>query len=263
LPFVTAGGHRLHYEWIGPGPDAAPTLVLLHYGLGCVETWFDFPDRLAAATECGALVYSRWGHGRSDPVPPAPRHITFFEEEAWTALPEIVAALGVRDAVLVGHSDGGTIALLYAAKPQPVRARAVVSIAAHVFYDISALASINAGRKDWDRGDLRAGLERHHGANAEPMYRSWSDLWLDPKSRDWSAEEQLPAVTCPTLVIQGSEDAFCDPGQVDAIAGGVSGPSEALILPGIGHIPHREAAEQTLETIAAFLARLDPPIPGE
>jgi len=257
LPFVTAGGHRLHYEWIGPGPEAAPTLVLLHYGLGCVETWFDFPERLAAATGCGALVYSRWGHGRSDPVPPAPRQMTFFADEAWTVLPEILDTLGVREAILVGHSDGGTIALLYAARPQRVPARAVVSIAAHVFFDTSALNSINAGRADWDRGDLREGLERYHGNNAEPMYRAWSDLWLDPGSRDWSAEGQLPAVTCPTLVVQGSEDAFCDPGQVDAIAGGVSGPSEALVLSGIGHIPHREAPEQTAAAIAAFLARQD------
>jgi pimeloyl-ACP methyl ester carboxylesterase len=257
LPFATVGGHRLHYEWIGPAPAAAPTLVLLHYGLGCVETWLDFPSRLAEATGYGALVYSRWGYGRSDPVPTAPRQTSFFEDEAWIALPELLALVGVRDALLVGHSDGGTIALLYAATPQPIPVRAVISVAAHVFHDEAAQRSIHTGWEAWTQGALRERLERYHGANTEGMYRSWSDLWMDPRSHSWTMEHRLPAVTCPTLVMQGSEDTFCLPEQVDAIVGGVSGPAEGQVLQGIGHEPHREAPDQTLKAMVDFIARAD------
>jgi pimeloyl-ACP methyl ester carboxylesterase len=253
MPFLTARGHRLHYEWIGPEPDAAPTLIFLHHGLGSVETWQDYPLALCEATGCGGLLYSRWGHGRSDPVSAAPRPLDFMEDEAWHTLPQILHDLNVRAPILVGHSDGGTIALLFAAGPVPVPPLAIVTVAAHVFYDRHSLAGMTRGRTEWDEGELRAGLYRYHGDNADSLYLAWSGLWLKPEALDWNIEHHLPKITCPALVIQGSEDAFGIEGQVDAIVDQVSGPAECLILQGVGHEPHREARQATLASMTQFI----------
>ena len=253
MAFLTACGHRLHYEWIGPGPDAAPTLVFLHHGLGSVETWRDFPQRLCDATGCGALIYSRWGHGRSDPVSSAPRPLDFMEDEAWHSLPEVLRERDVRRPILVGHSDGGSIALLFAARPDPVPPLAIVTVAAHVTYDQHSLAAMREGRREWDEGNLRAGLHRYHGDNVDGVYLAWSGLWLTPEALDWNIERHLSKITCPALVIQGSEDAFGLEAQVDAIVDQVSGPAERLILQGIGHEPHREARQATLASMTGFI----------
>jgi len=255
LPFATAGGHRLHYELVGPGPETSPTLVLLHHALGCVETWGDFPARLTEGTGLGALVYSRWGHGRSDPIPPTPRAPDYFDYEAWTALPELLTAAGVREAILLGHSDGGTIAIFYAARPTPVPVRGLITMAAHIFYDQYSFDGMTRGRQEWLKGALPAELKRFHGDKTEAIYRSWSDRWLDPASLGWNAEHVLPAITCPALIIQGSEDEFGVPEQVHAIVRGISGPAEGAILQGIGHEPHREDPAQIIEKVARFAER--------
>jgi len=255
VPFATAGGHRLHYELVGPATEAAPTMVLLHHALGCVETWGDFPARLVEATGLGALVYSRWGHGRSDPIPPAPRDPDYFDYEAWTVLPELLAAAGVREAILVGHSDGGTIAIFHAARPHPAPVRGLVTMAAHIFYDAYSMEGMRKGRADWLSGALPAALKRHHGDRTEGMYRSWSERWLNPAAIGWNAEHLLPAITCPALIIQGSEDGFGVPEQVQAIARGLSGPAEGMLMEGVGHEPYREVPERTIAAMAAFVGR--------
>lgn len=255
MPFLTAGGHRLHYEWEGPRPEERPTLVLLHHGLGCVETWGDFPQRLTAATGCGALLYSRKGHGRSDPVPASARPADYLEHEGWVVLPEVLAASGVRKPILVGHSDGGSIALYYAARPEPVVPLALVTIAAHVYFDAHSRAGMVTSRTAWRETDLKAKLARHHGDNTEGMYLSWSERWLDPAALGWSMEELLPRITCPTLAIQGSEDDYGDPGQVTSIVTRVGGPAQPCMLQGIGHEPHREAPDRVAAIIADFVAR--------
>jgi pimeloyl-ACP methyl ester carboxylesterase len=253
LPFAIAGGHKLHYERVGPDGPSSPTLVLLHHALGCVETWGDFPARLCEATGLGALVYSRWGHGRSDPIPPTPRKADYFEKEAWTDLPELLSAAGVAEAILIGHSDGGTVAIFAAARPGPVKVRGLVTMAAHIFYDQYSFDGMRQGRKEWLKGELAAGLARYHGDKIEAIYRSWSDYWLNPATIGWNAEYLLPDITCPAFIMQGSEDEFGVPEQVHAIARGVSGPSEGVILDGIGHEPHREAPDLIVEKIARFI----------
>lgn len=262
MAFLTARGHRLHYEWIGPGPDAGPTLVFLHHGLGSVETWLDYPQALCEATGCGGLVYSRWGHGLSDPVSSAPRPLDFMEDEAWHSLPELLQALTVRAPILVGHSDGGSIALLNAGNPGPIAPLAIVTLAAHVFVDRHTVAAVTNGRKEWDEGTLRDGLQRYHGDNVDSVYLAWSGLWLAPESHAWNIERHLPKITCPCLVIQGSQDAFGTDAQVDAIVNQVSGPAERLILQGIGHEPHREARQVTLAAMAGFIGTVLGDRPG-
>ncbi|HVO16267.1 MAG TPA: alpha/beta hydrolase [Alphaproteobacteria bacterium] len=252
MPFLTAGGHRLDYRWVGPAPDREPTLVFLHHGLGSVSTWGDLPDRLAAATECGALVYSRQGYGHSDPV--AKRDARYLHDEALVVLPEVLAATGVREPILVGHSDGASIALLYAGlAPDKRRVRAVVSMAAHVIYERLSLASMRKAKQDFAAGKLRAALARHHD-DVDGAFRGWANLWDDESLLSWSIVDCLAGIEAPTLVIQGTGDEYGTLRQVDLICAGVKGPVERLVLE-CGHAPHEEKAEVVLKAIVALVRR--------
>ena len=250
---LLAGGRRLECVWHGPGPAEAPTLVFLHEGLGSVSLWRDFPLRLAEATGCGALVYSRAGYGRSDPAP-LPWRPTYMHEEA-AVLGEVLDLTGVRDAVLVGHSDGGSIAIIHAGKDAKSRVRALVLLAPHVFVEEMGLRSIAAATEAFTGGDLRRRLERHHGANVDCAFWGWNRVWLDPAFRSWNIEEFLPRIQSPVLLIQGEDDRYGTLRQLEAIANGCAGPVERLVLPGCAHSPHREQPERTFEAAVAFLRR--------
>jgi pimeloyl-ACP methyl ester carboxylesterase len=253
VPFLTAGGHRLDYRWIGPAPDRAATLVFLHHGLGAVSTWGDLPERLAAATDCGALVYSRLGYGKSDPLA-KPRTPRYLHDEALVALPDVLAATGVREAVLIGHSDGGSIALLHAGlAPDKAGVRGIVSIAAHVIYETVSLASMRKARHDYENGDLRAKLARHH-TDVDGAFRGWAELWDDDALLTWSIVDCLPGITVPTLVVQGTGDEYGTLRQVDLICEGVSGPVERLVLE-CGHAPHDERPGIVFDAIVRFARR--------
>jgi pimeloyl-ACP methyl ester carboxylesterase len=233
-------------------PGAEPALVFLHEGLGSVAMWRDFPARVAAATGRRTLVYSRLGYGASAPLP-APRRPDYMHREALEALPALRAEHGLADAVLVGHSDGASIALIHAGAGHPVRG--IVAMAPHVFVEDVTIRSIEAAREAWRTTDLRARLERYH-ADAEGAFRGWNDAWLDPAFRDWNIEEYLPAITCPVLAIQGRDDEYGTMAQLDAIERQVEGRVERLELARCRHSPHRDQPEATLAAIAAFVARL-------
>ena len=252
MPHLIADGRRLEYEWHGPGPAAAATLVFLHEGLGSVSMWRDFPARLAQATGCGALVYSRAGYGGSDPVP-LPRPLRFMHDEALRSLPELLRAAEVRDAVLVGHSDGASIALIHAGAGASVVVRALVLEAPHVFVEDLTVRSIAAAAESFTAGPLRRALERHHGANVETAFWGWNRAWLDPGFRSWNLEEYLPGVRVPVLLIQGAQDEYGTPRQLDAIEKGCPGPVQRLVLEGCGHSPHRDQPERTLAAMAEFV----------
>lgn len=247
-----ADGHQLEYAWYGPPPDEAPTLVFLHEGLGCISTWRDFPARVAEATGCGALVYSRAGYGNSDPIT-WPRPVNFMHREALFTLPAVLDSAGVRDAILVGHSDGGSIALIYAGGVQDVRLRGLILEAPHVFVEDLSVESIRRAADDYESGQLKQALERHHGSNVECAFWGWNRVWLDPLFRSWNIEEYLPGISVPVLVIQGEQDEYGTLLQVEAIERGCKGIVESIILPGCGHSPHRDQPERTLETINAFV----------
>lgn len=251
--FLHAGGKRLEYARHGPPPERAPTLVFLHEGLGCVSLWRDFPARLAAATGCGALVYSRAGYGRSDSVP-LPRPVRFMHDEGLRVLPEVLDAAGVRDAVLVGHSDGASIALVHAGSGAAGRVRALVLEAPHVFVEDVSVRSIAAIGEAYRGTDLRARLERHHGGNVDCAFHGWNGVWLDPEFRAWNIEEYLPRVAVPVLVVQGEADEYGTLAQVEAVRRGAAGPVQTVVLPGVGHSPHRDAPEVTLAAMARFVA---------
>ncbi|MFL5539022.1 MAG: alpha/beta fold hydrolase [Longimicrobiaceae bacterium] len=249
--FVVAGGRRLEYRWLGPRGDEAPTLVFLHEGLGSASLWRDFPDRLAAATGLGALVYSRAGYGRSDPAD-LPRPVRFMHDEA-EVLVEVLEGTGVRTPVLVGHSDGASIALIYAGSDAGPRPRALVLEAPHVFTEPHGLASIAAIREQYRTTQLRERLARHH-RHVDVAFHGWNDVWLDPEFRAWNIEAYLPRIAAPMLVVQGEDDEYGTWAQVEAVQRGAAGPVEVLAVPACGHSPHREHPDLVLDAMTRFLS---------
>ena len=253
---LTAGGRRLEYAWHGPGPSAAPTLVFLHDGIGCVDTWRDFPSVLAAAVGCGALVFSRAGYGGSEPVP-LPRPLDYLEEEGEVTLPDVLDAAGIRVAFLVGHSDGASISLLHASTARAVpRVRGLVLEAPHVFCEDITVEGIGRLREEYLQGDLRKRLARYQRGNVECAFWGWCRAWLDPGFRAWNIEDRLRTVTAPAMVIQGVDDPFGTLRQVDAIERGAGGTVRRLVLDRCGHTPHRERRDATLAAMAGFLRSL-------
>lgn len=251
-----AAGHRLHAERLFPTHAAAgPTLVFLHEGLGSIGQWRDFPVQLCARTGLPGLIYERWGFGRSDPLI-GPRPKDYLHQEAKITLPEVLAACEIMEPpILFGHSDGGSIALLFAAA-YPGRVRAVISEAAHVFVEEVCLAGIRVARAAYRHGNLRDGLRRYHGANTDSMFRGWCDTWLRPDYRDWNMEAELSRITCPALIIQGEADEYGTRAQVDAIAAGISVSAEVLWLPDCAHVPHHQARDRVLDAAGRFISEV-------
>jgi pimeloyl-ACP methyl ester carboxylesterase len=246
---VVAGGKRLEARWVGPPRGAAPATIFLHEGLGSVSQWRDFPDLAAAATGSPTLVYSRAGHGRSDPAPP-PWPLDFMTREA-SVLFEVMDAAGLAEATLVGHSDGASIALL-AAAAAPTRVRRLVLLAPHVFCEPVTRQGIAAAVAGYS--GLAPRLARHHGDQTDDTFRAWSGVWLDARFAAWNIEAALGAVRAPALVIQGDRDAYGTLAQVEAIAAGSGGPVRRLILPGCGHAPQRDRPDATLAALVTFVA---------
>lgn len=256
---LTAAGHRLAARRLWPQATAASahTLVFLHEGLGSIAQWRDFPAALVAATGLPGLVYERWGFGGSDPlVLLRPRD--YLQEEAEVALPEVLAACGIERPVLIGHSDGGSIALLFAAA-FPERPAACITEAAHVFVEEVTLAGIREAAALWKTTDLRERLARHHGDQTETVFRGWTETWLRPDFRDWAMTDRLPAITCPLLVIQGEDDEYGTPAQVEAIVTGSRGPAEAFLVPDCGHSPHAQQCDAVLAAMTRFVGTVAAP----
>lgn len=238
-------------------PSGAPSLLFLHEGLGSARQWRDFPARLGEATGLATLAYSRLGYGGSDPVP-LPRPLDYMQREAKDLLPRLLDELRIEQAVLIGHSDGGSIAVVHAALDASDRGRirGVILEAPHVFVEDVSIASITKAKEAYEATDLRERLAKHHGANVDVAFRGWNDAWLDPAFRTWNLEAYLPRITAPVLVIQGEDDPYGTRAQVDAIARQAGGPVEALMLPKCGHAPHRDRPDATLAAMTGFVRRL-------
>ncbi len=245
----------LDAAWLGAAPSQAPSWVLLHDGLGSLGLWREFPRALGRATGWGVLVYSRLGHGRSDPCR-LPRPTTFMHDEATGVLPLVLRAWGVERHVLLGHSDGGSIALIHAAvTPQP-GLLGVATEAAHVFCEDATVSAIDRATKEFDAGDLRSRLARHHGANVDVCFRGWAEAWLHPDFRAWDLRALLPRVGVPVLALQGAADDYGTPAQLSAI-GCLTG-AETVLMPACGHTPHRDRPQEVLDALARFARSLRP-----
>jgi pimeloyl-ACP methyl ester carboxylesterase len=251
---LDTGGGRLEAVWIGPGPDQAPTLIFLHEGLGCVDLWRDVPARLAGITGWGALVYSRLGYGRSDPCP-LPRTVDFMHHEGLTVLPDVIRQTGIGNYVLVGHSDGGSIALIHAGGSPCPGLKGIITLAAHVFCEDLTRRSIEAARQRYLNGDLKARLFPYHGENTHCAFWGWSDVWLHPDFRSWTIETFLPAIRVPVLAIQGQTDPYGSQAQVDAIRTNIGGAAAIAVLADCGHAPHLEQTDTVFEAISTFMTQ--------
>lgn len=252
--FLAIDGRRLECVRLGPPPDDAPTLVFLHEGLGSCSAWRDFPARLAEATGWGALLYSRAGYGASDPVS-LPRPVSYLHDEA-RDLPRVLDAAQVARAVLFGHSDGASIALLHAGLGGDPRIEALVLEAPHVFVEDCAVESIRRIGEEYATTDLRDRLARHHGGNVDVAFHGWNRVWLDSVFRSWNIEACLPGIRVPVLVFQGDADPYGTLRQVTAIQRGVGGSVGVEVLAGCGHSPHRERPEAVISRTKRFLAEL-------
>ncbi len=251
--FLHIGDQNLEYRMVGPRPDAAPTLVMLHEGLGCVGLWGDFPDKLQKTTGCGVFAYSRAGYGQSSPVA-LPRPLTYMHDEARHVLPKLLDAIGFRRGLLVGHSDGASIAAIYAGTHQDHRVGGLVLIAPHFFTEDAGIASIEEARRAYETADLRAKLARWH-KDPDNAFRGWNDAWLDPDFRKWDITEPLAYIRVPMLIVQGADDQYGTVAQIEAAERECYCPVEVALLPGAKHTPQREAPEATLRAISAFVAR--------
>jgi pimeloyl-ACP methyl ester carboxylesterase len=239
-----------------PGDEHRPALVLLHEGLGSVGLWRGFPERLANATGCRTVAFSRYGHGQSDP-PPGPRTPSFMHQEALEVLPSLLAELDLHEPVLIGHSDGGSIALIHAAHHS---VRAVVAIAPHVFVEEICLTEIRHARTAYTSGGLRERMARHH-RDPDAAFFGWNDVWLHPEFPQWDITAEVARVTCPLLLIQGERDQYGTMAQLDAIERAAAGPVQRVHLD-CQHSPPVELPEQTSEAIALFLADLPAALSG-
>ncbi len=246
--FVSVRGRSLEYRRIAAAA-AGPSLVFLHEGLGSVSQWRDFPERIVEETGLPAIVYARYGHGQSEMLQ-QPHGVDFMQREALESLPELLLQLGIERPILIGHSDGASIALIYAGSGHPLRG--LVAMAPHVFVEDISIEGIVAAKQAFESSDLPQRLARHHRDPVKTFY-GWNDVWLAPAFRSWNIERFLPAISCPLLAIQGYGDEYGTMAQVDAIARQAGAAVEVLKLDQCGHSPQKDQPEKVVQAIVRFV----------
>ncbi|MBX7226346.1 MAG: alpha/beta hydrolase [Chitinophagales bacterium] len=242
--------NELEIKRIDKFPDR-PTIVFLHDSLGCIELWRDFPQKLAEATQCNVLIYDRLGYGKSAPMPTHDRPTNYMELEA-DILHELLQKSKIDNAILFGHSDGATIALLTASK-FPDRIKAVIVEAAHIFVEDVTLQGIYEAVESYKNTNLSERLAKYHGDKVEALFKAWTETWTRADYRSWNIEHFLPNITCPLLFIQGEADEYGTLAQVEKTISQVSGKAEKYVIPNVGHTPHKEASELVLNRSTKFI----------
>jgi pimeloyl-ACP methyl ester carboxylesterase len=251
---LAADGKRLETVAYGPPPEKAPTIVMLHEGLGCVALWRDFPAELAARTGWGVFAYSRAGYGQSDPVD-LPRPLDYMTREAHLSLPTVLKAVRLQGGILLGHSDGASIAAIYAGERFDHGVKGLVLIAPHLFTEEPGLASIAEARRAYEAGDLRAKLAKYH-AHVDVAFWGWNGAWLDPGFKAWNIEDFVGRWRVPALLIQGADDQYGTPAQIHAVESHSPAPVESLILEHCRHSPQIDQPQATVHAIVQFCARV-------
>ena len=247
------GDQQLEYRWVGPRPNAAPTLVLLHEGLGCVGLWGDFPEQLATASGLGVFLYSRAGYGASSTIA-LPRPINYMDPEAKAVLPRVLQAIGFQRGLLIGHSDGASIATIYAGSTEDHRISGLVLIAPHFFAEEMGLVAIAQAKVAFESGDLRQRLARWH-QNVDAAFKGWNGAWLDPGFRAWDITDALAYIRVPVAIIQGVDDQYGTQRQIAVAEEQCYCPVEVTLLDGVQHAPQRESPDRVAQVIAEFAKR--------
>ena len=241
---------RLEFEWVGAERTPGNVVVFLHEGLGSISMWREFPRMFCERHGLAGFVFSRYGYGRSTAKPPGERwSVDFMAEQANDVLPNLFAEVGIERPWLFGHSDGATIALLHAARHQ---AAGVIAVAPHLFVEDVSIASIEKARVEFESGDLRRGLAKHH-ADPDSAFRGWNDVWLAPAFRDWNIEREIATIACPVLAVQGEDDEYGTLEQIRAVARRLP-QTELLVIAACGHSPHRDQPELLMREAGAFIA---------
>lgn len=250
--FLTIGAAHLEYRMIGPSPEHGPTIVMLHEGLGSAGLWGDFPEKLQAATGAGVFAYSRAGYGHSTPAK-LPRPLDYMHVEALDVLPKLLDKIGFRRGMLLGHSDGASIAAIYAGSHQDHRMHGLALIAPHFIVEDVSVASIAEIKTAYETTNLKEKLARWH-KDADNAFYGWNGAWLDPEFRDWDISEHLAYIRVPVAIVQGAKDQYGTMRQVEIAQQECYCPVDVTVLADAGHSPHREAARETLAVIADFTA---------
>ncbi len=253
--WIGASGRRLECCAWGGSPAEKPTVVLLHEGLGSVGLWRSFPEKLSERTGYCVFAYSRGGYGQSNRVP-LPRPLDYMTREAVEVLPQVLDAIGFKRGILCGHSDGASIAAIYAGSVKDFRVRGLCLISPHFFTEPEGLASIAEAKLLYETGDLRQRLAKYH-ADVDNAFWGWNGAWLDPGFKRWNIEDSIPYMRVPVLAVQGRQDQYGTLAQIDALADGAYAPVDTAILDDCKHSPHIEQPEHTLDAVSDFLARLD------
>jgi pimeloyl-ACP methyl ester carboxylesterase len=250
--FFNIDGRNLEYQLLIPPHGYDTTLIFLHEGLGCLAMWRDFPLQVAQLTGCRVLTYSRAGYGDSDPCT-LPRPLTFMHDEGLKVLPQVLDINNIQKAILVGHSDGASIALINAGGIDDQRIQGLILMAPHVFVEEVTLNSIREAKNAYQESDLRSRLARYHGDRVDNTFLGWVQVWLDENFKSWNLEGFLPKVKMPVLLIQGDQDQYGTLKQLRTINKQLPDEADMVILPGCEHSPFRECPQETLQAITAFL----------
>ncbi|MFN1217554.1 alpha/beta fold hydrolase [Chryseobacterium kwangjuense] len=247
---IEVRGQKL-YTAYNQSSEGKPVLVFLHDSLGCTQLWRDFPAKLSEAAGCNILIYDRLGYGKSGPMNTHERPVNYMELEA-DLLNDLLIELDIPRAILFGHSDGGTIALITASK-YPERVEAVICEAGHIFVEEITLKGINDAWEAYKTTNLAERLQKYHGDKVEMLFKAWTETWTRADYRNWNIESLLKDIQCPLLFIQGDADEYGTLDQVEKTVSQVSGPVEKYIIPGAGHTPHKEVPEQVINKVSQFL----------
>lgn len=254
--YLEIDGIHLEYQWIGdPNNAPMPTLVLLHEGLGCIDMWRDFPQRLMQTTGYPIFLYSRHGYGRSDPKP-EPWSLRYMHEEGLELLPKVLRAVGLRDVILVGHSDGASISLIYTGGVTQPQVSALILMAPHVFNEELCINSIAQAKSAYENTNLREKLQRYHGDNVDNAFWGWNKAWLAPGFAGWNIEEYLAGIKIPVLLLQGEDDQYGTRKQLEAIQTQVDASVTTSLLPNCRHSPYIDQPDLVLLEVKSFLDQL-------
>ena len=253
--FVQVAGKNIEIACYGPNPNQAPTIVMLHEGLGCVQLWRDFPQKVSEATGFGVFVYSRTGYGQSD-LASLPRPLNYMTIEATEVLPKVLNAFGFERGILLGHSDGATIAAIYGGSVADRRVRGLILIAPHFFAEEFGLREIERAKEVFETSNLKDKMSKYHRDPAN-TFRGWNDAWLHPDFKKWDVSDVIDHTRIPVLAIQGEDDQYGTLAQINEIEDRISAPFEKVILPDCRHSPHIDQPDRTLAAIAGFTAHLE------